>query len=147
MIAWIYHHNALNLNEKLYKLGISEVDTCYIWDDNVETREHLFFDCPYSSKVLEEVKKWSRIYFPNRDLKQWRLSRKDSPMKKGVTNAILNVAIYHIWRQRNLSRFENKLLRPESVMNNIKYELRSRLAGDMSKITNVDRGWLDGLSV
>ncbi|XP_074290702.1 uncharacterized protein LOC141617407 [Silene latifolia] len=50
-IGWIYQLGRLNTNDKLYRLGISEENNCYLCGRVGETIEHLFFDCDYKDDI------------------------------------------------------------------------------------------------
>ncbi|XP_074303794.1 uncharacterized protein LOC141638286 [Silene latifolia] len=123
ILAWIYHHNYLNLKEKLHRLGIIEEDTCCICGLALETNEHLFFRCEYSMKVIEAVGTRLNIRLPTQQLLQWRLSCSGSKNKTGILSAIINACMYNIWRQRNTSRFELQILRPSKIASFIIAEL------------------------
>ncbi|XP_074278380.1 uncharacterized protein LOC141601971 [Silene latifolia] len=111
-LVWMYQHGSLNTNAKLKRLGVVEDDTCLICGNAVENLDHLFLNCEYSKRVLQQIEIWLCHTLPVQNLMDWRGRLQGSRLKKGVMNAILNAALYHIWRQRNLSKFESKLLRP-----------------------------------
>ncbi|XP_074299504.1 uncharacterized protein LOC141630619 [Silene latifolia] len=127
LISWIYQHNSLNTNGKLYRLGISEVDTCYICEAADETEDHLFFACDYSVKVLKELGDWLRISLPKTDILHWRLTRGSSLIRRDLLNATINACIYHVWHQRNLCKFEHKILRSEQLGKLIINEIRIKI--------------------
>ncbi|XP_074305312.1 uncharacterized protein LOC141640408 [Silene latifolia] len=51
-ISWVYQHRNMNTMEKVHNLNISEEDTCRICRNGTEIIDHLFFDCPYSRRVM-----------------------------------------------------------------------------------------------
>ncbi|XP_074291435.1 uncharacterized protein LOC141618228 [Silene latifolia] len=129
ILAWLYHHNGLNLKEKLQRLGIIEEDTCCICGLASETKEHLFFRCQYSMKVIEAVGTRLNIRLPTQNLPQSCRSCSGSKNKIGILSAIINACMYNIWKQRNASRLELQILRPTSIASSIVDELRIRLMG------------------
>ncbi|XP_074266374.1 uncharacterized protein LOC141589607 [Silene latifolia] len=147
MLSWFYHHNSLNTKEKLHKLGISENDTCIICENGTENNEHLFFQCEYSTAMLDIISSWVRVHLPSRDLLTWRLNMQGSSLQQDVINAIINATMYHVWRQRNLSKFELKLLTRKAVARDIVEEIKSRMRGmKLTKAGDGDRRWLELLT-
>ncbi|XP_074293457.1 uncharacterized protein LOC141620503 [Silene latifolia] len=126
-LTWLQHHNSLNTNKKLHRLGVSDEVTCHICGSCVENNDHLFYKCIYSQKVLKQVSKWIHIELPIQDIMNWRLKQKGSKLKKGITNAVLNACSYHIWRQRNQSRIELTLTKPDKVAREIVKEMKGRI--------------------
>ncbi|KAK9666083.1 hypothetical protein RND81_14G159400 [Saponaria officinalis] len=116
----------MNTNAKLYNLGIRENATCYLCGSDVEDLNRLFFNCNYSQKVIDLIGEWSTLNIPYTDTVRWRLSRNGSKEDKGILNAILNACLYHIWHQRNSSRVELCLLRPQSLLARINSEMKTR---------------------
>ncbi|XP_074304440.1 uncharacterized protein LOC141639159 [Silene latifolia] len=98
-MAWIYQHKNMNTNEKLYKLGISTDDTCYICGYQTETMDHLFFTCDYSKEVIKIVGQWIGIMLPIQNFREWNLRRGQSKIRIDVINAVFNACIYHTWSQ------------------------------------------------
>ncbi|XP_074266069.1 uncharacterized protein LOC141588530 [Silene latifolia] len=125
-LAWIYFHNALNTKAKLHNLGISEDDTCAICGNGSETASHLFFECEYSSRVISLIGDLIGEAIPPDAPTDWRRKLNGSGIRKGIINALLNVCIYCIWRQRNLCKHELTLLNPAKVVNLIIKEVTRR---------------------
>ncbi|XP_074305394.1 uncharacterized protein LOC141640522 [Silene latifolia] len=146
MLSWFYHHNSLNTKEKLHRLGISENDTCIICENGIENNEHLFFQCEYSSAILDIISSWAPVHLPSRDLLTWRLNMQGSSLRQDVINAIINATMYHVWRQRNVSKFDLKLLTPKAVAHEIVEEIKSRMRGmKFIKAGDGDPRWLESL--
>ncbi|XP_074299138.1 uncharacterized protein LOC141630172 [Silene latifolia] len=125
--------------EKLHKLSISDEDTCQICRNGAETIDHLFFACPYSRKVMVIVGDWLGLLLPYQNLLDWRLRITGSKIKKGIINATINACLYHIWNQRNRSRIELSLIRPNLLARQIIEEMRSRVtAGLTSPVKSTD---------
>ncbi|KAK9676202.1 hypothetical protein RND81_11G061000 [Saponaria officinalis] len=116
----------MNTNSRLFNLGIRDDANCYLCGSDVEDLDHLFFNCHYSQKVVDLIKEWSALNIPYNDILRWRLSWNGEKEDKEVINAIVNACMYHIWHQRNTSRVELRLLRPESLLSRITSELGTR---------------------
>ncbi|XP_074289394.1 uncharacterized protein LOC141614547 [Silene latifolia] len=141
-ITWIYHHNNMNTKDKLCKLGISSEDTCYMCALRTETIEHVFFDCEYSKAVIDLVGQQIGVQLPTRDILEWRSNRRGSKLKVDLGNAIVNACTYHIWRHRNLSKFELTLMNPRKVADTITEEMKLRLRGITLMVADNEKGWL-----
>ncbi|KAL2224840.1 UNVERIFIED_CONTAM: Transposon TX1 uncharacterized protein [Sesamum indicum] len=88
-------------------------------DDTAETHTHLFFRCRSSRRCLTAVRQQIRFAWPNRE---WARDVEWASRKwrgKHIVNvayrALLGACIYHIWRERNLRRFE-QTHRPAHVL-------------------------------
>ncbi|XP_074278116.1 uncharacterized protein LOC141601718 [Silene latifolia] len=101
-LAWIYFHKGLNTKEKLYKLGITEDDTCGVCGSGSESSSHLFFDCEYGLRVITSLGHRIGEKLPHHGTIDWRLQLTGTGPRKGIINALYNTCIYYIWRQRNL---------------------------------------------
>ncbi|KAL2223883.1 UNVERIFIED_CONTAM: hypothetical protein Sindi_2942600 [Sesamum indicum] len=94
------------------KPWLSHLGDCVLCDGAMENHTHLFFQCRYSRRCLSEIRKLVRFPWPNRDwandidwaARKWR--------GKHIVNfayrALLASCVYHIWRERNLRRFEHQ---------------------------------------
>ncbi|XP_074305967.1 uncharacterized protein LOC141641195 [Silene latifolia] len=145
-LVWIYHHGNMNTKDKLFKLNISEDDTCCICGMSSESIDHLFFDCHYSKSIIFQVGDWMDIRLPIRGVLRWRLEKIGTRIQKDIINATLNACVYHIWRQRNLSRHDLTLLHPQKLALQIIADIRLRMKGmDNSRLQANDQQWIQSL--
>ncbi|XP_074297994.1 uncharacterized protein LOC141628795 [Silene latifolia] len=93
----------------------------------MESVEHLFFACSYSRAVLLQVRNWISISLPTQDILNWRLARSGTKLQLDILNATINACLYHIWRQRNLSKHELTLIRLARL---IIQEIQLRIRGE-----------------
>lgn len=54
-IAWLAIQAKLQTIEKLARIGISSSNQCSMCDVAVETHTHLFFQCTFSTRCLQEI--------------------------------------------------------------------------------------------
>ncbi|XP_074318081.1 uncharacterized protein LOC141654866 [Silene latifolia] len=133
--------------EKLHNLNISEEDTCRICRNGTETIDHLFFACPYNRKVMVIVGDWLGLLIPFQNLMEWRLRITGSKMKRGIINTTINACLYHIWNQRNRSRIEVSLLRPNLLAQQIIEEMRRRVVtGLTAPVKNMDQRFIQSIT-
>ncbi|XP_074306088.1 uncharacterized protein LOC141641317 [Silene latifolia] len=127
----------------MHRLGVSDEVTCHICGSGVENNDHLFYRCIYSEKVVKQVSNWIRSELPIQDTINWRLKQKGSKLKKGITYAVLNACSYHIWRQRNQSRIELQLTKPDKVASDVVKEMKSRIRSIISSsLDDGDEVWI-----
>ncbi|XP_074313766.1 uncharacterized protein LOC141648959 [Silene latifolia] len=142
IIAWLYHHNALNTQKKLQRLGITGENTCFICGSGVETEDQLFFQCVYSTQVIVRIWEWLEINIPCTNITDWRTRMMGSSKRQALLNATINACMYHLWRTRNHCKFEFQLERPWKVAANIKGELSLWFLSMMKTEKSIDKDWI-----
>ncbi|KAL2242622.1 UNVERIFIED_CONTAM: hypothetical protein Sindi_0380200, partial [Sesamum indicum] len=121
--------------EKLATMGkpwLSHIGCCVLCNDDMEeSHNHLFFHYSFSSHCLSSVRCTVLFHWPNRDwtkdiewgARKWR--------RKHIINiayrTMLGSCVYHIWRERNLRRFEHEERPPSVVANLIMEDVRQRI--------------------
>lgn len=108
------------------------VDTsCVLCQEPLETADHLFFKCPYSTQIWEALMKgvmesqftmeWERIITFLRESSNW------SKVKLFVSRYILQSTVHAIWMERN-RRKHNELPSPSVVLiKRLDKNMRNRL--------------------
>ncbi|KAL2248049.1 UNVERIFIED_CONTAM: hypothetical protein Sindi_2657200 [Sesamum indicum] len=91
-IFWLAIQEKLPTTDKPW---MTHLGGCILCDEGeAETHNHMFFRCRYSRGCLAAIRHHIRFAWPN---------------------PLLGACIYHIWRERNLRRFEHTH-RPEAVL-------------------------------
>ncbi|XP_011085632.1 uncharacterized protein LOC105167557 [Sesamum indicum] len=85
---------------------------CVLCDEGaMETHGHLLFQCRFSRQCLTAIRRMVRFSWPNRDWQtdvDWASQRwRGKHIVNMAYRALLAACIYHIWRERNLRRFEH----------------------------------------
>ncbi|XP_074300212.1 uncharacterized protein LOC141631444 [Silene latifolia] len=124
MITWITLHGALNIKDKLFRIGCSNDNHCCCCDSMPETHEHLFIYCPYSSRIRGKLELWLGRPIP--DVNDMVAGNAGSIMWK-IMAVVMNAYCYNVWLQRNNTRINNFITRPEIVAKRIKEEARKRI--------------------
>ncbi|KAL2224782.1 UNVERIFIED_CONTAM: putative mitochondrial protein [Sesamum indicum] len=109
-ILWLAILEKLATTDKPW---LSHLGCCVMCnEDMVESHNHLFFHCRFSRRCLCSIRRIVRFQWPNRDwvsdvewgARKWR--------GKHIINisyrCLLGSCVYHIWRERNLRRFEHE---------------------------------------
>ncbi|KAL2235448.1 UNVERIFIED_CONTAM: hypothetical protein Sindi_1277000 [Sesamum indicum] len=116
-ILWLAIQEKLPTTDKPW---MTHLGGCILCDEGAaETHNHMFFRCRYSRGCLAAIRHHIRFAWPNRE---WTRDVEWASRKwrgKHIVNiayrALLGACIYHIWRERNLRRFEHTH-RPEAVL-------------------------------
>ncbi|KAL2224851.1 UNVERIFIED_CONTAM: hypothetical protein Sindi_2938900 [Sesamum indicum] len=102
------------------KPWLSHLGVCILCEEGAtESHSHLFFRCRYSCQCLLEIRRRIRFHWPNRD---WAMDIEWATRKwrgKHIVNiayrTLLAACVYHIWRERNLRRFEHTERTPATL--------------------------------
>uniref|UniRef100_A0A803NTK6 Reverse transcriptase zinc-binding domain-containing protein n=1 Tax=Cannabis sativa TaxID=3483 RepID=A0A803NTK6_CANSA len=131
-IMWQMVHSNLLTRDNLVKKHVS-IDSAYCpvceWD--LESHEHLFFECPFSWRVMQNIKKWLGDWlWPNsfQLLLEWIQGKRPRSLLMEIYYATLASAIYGIWINWNLCVFEGKCIAPLYIDRSIKENLKTRLS-------------------
>ncbi|XP_074283247.1 uncharacterized protein LOC141607797 [Silene latifolia] len=116
IITWLIMQEGLNVKTRLFQFGYCEDNLCLFCGELPETIAHLFYDCIYSCKIREALAVWLGRSFPG--LTELRNGRKNS-MQWKATPILFNVYLYTIWHQRNNTRIQLSVLRPELVASQV----------------------------
>ena len=108
-ILWLAMVGKLATTDKPW---LTHLGPCILCSEGaIETHGHLFFQCRFSRQCLVAIRRMVRFYWPNRD---WQTDVEWASLRwrgKHIVNmsyrALLAAFVYHIWRERNLRRFEH----------------------------------------
>ncbi|XP_035845267.1 uncharacterized protein LOC110933789 [Helianthus annuus] len=108
-VEWIYAH----------RLRVRS-----FWDvkRQMDSHDHLFFECSYSSNVLDALKERSCMKkVPNKweDIMRWLQPKASSrSLNSVIAKLTIKATAYYVWQERNY-RFFNNQLRPPEVLTGI----------------------------
>ncbi|XP_074305624.1 uncharacterized protein LOC141640844 [Silene latifolia] len=143
LITWISMNNGLNIRAKLYSYGYCQEQMCCICENSVETQEHLFFQCDYSKRVLQEIKQWSGFHVYVTMAEIGVTGKNVKGLKQRVHCLIWSSCHYHIWFERNNARLNAVLFSPTKLDDRIIVETKARIRSKIgSSISNQERSWL-----
>ncbi|KAF9666785.1 hypothetical protein SADUNF_Sadunf16G0264700 [Salix dunnii] len=130
-ILWLAMQRRLSIKDSLWFLEDSP--TCNLCGSIMESHDHLFFQCQYSSLVWSSISNIVGIKRPNihwSDLLLWttnNLSAKKD-MEHMIGHIILSVVVYHIWYERNSRLFNNLSKSVTSLLDDITQLVRLHLS-------------------
>lgn len=104
MCVWLTMHNRLSTGERMMARNVGANPSCRLCHDPLESREHLFFTCPYTSTLwssltkgllrLEYSSQWSRVIELISDSRQ-------PTTRLFLIRYVFQTAVYGIWQERN----------------------------------------------
>ncbi|KAJ6392526.1 hypothetical protein OIU84_029088 [Salix udensis] len=94
--------------------------TCSLCNSQIETHDHLFFDCTYSRLVWEQVNRLTDLTWPNlpwQDLLTWASQKWTSKFQFShlLAKLALSTTCYFLWQERN-KRFFQQAHRPHNAI-------------------------------
>ncbi|KAK8277886.1 hypothetical protein V6Z11_D09G003000 [Gossypium hirsutum] len=106
---------------------------CKLSNSELETRNHLFFECSYSKGIWKSILGLCRI---DREIIDWQRELQWAYIKlKGKTLIAIivrtawNAYVYLIWEERNRRQFKGKQRNESEILNSIKELVAIRLSG------------------
>ncbi|KAL2224843.1 UNVERIFIED_CONTAM: hypothetical protein Sindi_2938100 [Sesamum indicum] len=114
------------------KSWLAHLGPCILCNEGAtETHDHLFFQCRFSLQYLTAIRRVVRYPWPNRDWItdiEWASQRWRGKHIVNISyQALLASCVYHIWRERNLRRFEHTERTPSTMALLIVEDIRQRI--------------------
>ncbi|XP_074310413.1 uncharacterized protein LOC141646410 [Silene latifolia] len=75
-------------------------------------------------RIINRVEQWMGFSLPRDDMTDWRSNISGSRARKDAINGIINAMMYSIWYQRNRSKHEAMVVRPETMAAGIIKEMK-----------------------
>lgn len=130
-IAWLAILDRLSTMDRVVKWGQGVDTTCVLCKNADETRDHIFFECSYSSQLWEHLVKG---ILGNDFSNSWRsiLSLiSDSSIdthKAFCLRYAFHAAVYGLWRERNRVKHGEKAMSMDILQKLIDKEIRNKLS-------------------
>ncbi|XP_058742694.1 uncharacterized protein LOC131615239 [Vicia villosa] len=132
LLVWRVMHNRLPTDENMSIRGFSYTSMCSLCKENVETTDHIFFNCKFSLELwhwlIDKLNYAGSICSITDCLNL--LSCPWSPQARVVVLSCICSLFYQVWRARNTMRFDGKSLHWKFCIGSI--VSRAKLAGDNS---------------
>ncbi|KAL2252888.1 UNVERIFIED_CONTAM: LINE-1 retrotransposable element ORF2 protein [Sesamum indicum] len=114
------------------KSWLSHLGVCILCDEGaIKSHAHLFFQCRFSRQCLFEICRWIRFHWPNRNCAtdiEWATRKwRGKHIIYSAYRTLLVSCVYHIWRERNLRRFEHTERTPATLSILIVDDVRQRI--------------------
>ncbi|KAL9241189.1 hypothetical protein vseg_015327 [Gypsophila vaccaria] len=141
--GWLVAHQALKTADVLIRHGMAVDSTCPLCEMEEENAQHLFFTCPYSSQVCNEVHQLTGLQFPGNQCLQWCLGSRGNRLQCRIYNALVMGMVYYIWTQRNRCRIDKQLGRPKVIATSILRDIHCRIReNDRNRFSQSELQWL-----
>ncbi|XP_074315628.1 uncharacterized protein LOC141651832 [Silene latifolia] len=129
-VATLAAQNALALIDNVCKRGVLIVNRCVLCLQDAETCAHLFFGCPYSKTLMQQVLIWQgttrQVLSLKHELYKLALSRNRSWRSK-LARCSFSAVIYFLWQERNLRVFDGVRRDVSVLLKQIKYVVCVRM--------------------
>ncbi|CAL9216215.1 unnamed protein product, partial [Arabidopsis halleri] len=128
-IAWIAIRNRLATGDRLVKWNGAANGSCVFCQADVETRDHLFFSCPYSTQVWSAL---TREMLGLRYSTRWEsliplITSSNSPhLHHFVLKYVFQLSIHSLWRERNGRRHGESTTPASTLSKLIDKNMRNR---------------------
>ncbi|KAJ0600035.1 putative reverse transcriptase zinc-binding domain-containing protein [Helianthus annuus] len=124
--------------------GSMNLMCCLLCQSDLETHEHLFFECSYSKSVWHKVRHKVEMNSVKESWEEISASLITKANSKSVfavaSRLVVAAAAYSIWSERNARFFSNRLRPPEQLADRIVSTVRTKLFSFRYKQTsNVKR--------
>lgn len=123
---------------------------CLLSGEKNETRDHLFFACPYSYMV------WIRVtgrLFGTRITPDWQDTvakiqhDRRSKLDKVLVRMVFQMTVYHVWRERNARRHGKAWIPLEKLLSQIDKTMRNTITSQRysygDKLEGLMRCWFE----
>ncbi|XP_018487780.1 uncharacterized protein LOC108858328 [Raphanus sativus] len=144
-VAWLAVKDRLSTMDRISKWDCGVDETCVLCKSEKESRNHLFFECDYSSKVWEHLTKGILVSdYTNDWLRILTIISSDHMERKKVfcLRYAFQATIHVIWRERNKRRHDEKPLPVGAVSRMIDKGIRNKLS--ILRSGGV-KGWENGM--
>ncbi|KAJ0752293.1 putative RNA-directed DNA polymerase [Helianthus annuus] len=112
-------------------------ESCALCRDGEDSVSHIFSACYTASVVWNHISRWAKVqnlfFFGFKDIVEIHEHVGLSGEKKEAFKGIVRIAVWLIWKARNKARFENKEVRADVIISELKasgflwFKSRSRL--------------------
>lgn len=130
-VTWLAFHNRLATGDRLRKWNMGTRDGCVFCGEELETRDHLFFSCPYSSQIWSSL---TRGFLHNRYTTSWSsitpllLDNSQSPLCTFTLRYVFQLSIHSLWRERNGRRHGDSAVPASKLTKIIDKNVRNRFS-------------------
>ncbi|GJS26999.1 RNA-directed DNA polymerase, eukaryota, reverse transcriptase zinc-binding domain protein [Tanacetum coccineum] len=132
-ILWMAIQGKLMTCDRMAKWGSYDMTVCALCKNNVESQDHLFFNCPFSKALRKKLKTLmqfqSNATVWNDIVTELAVKPNKSSIWSIVRRLCLAGVVYSIWRERNNRVFRDEECNWEIVLEMICETARLRLMG------------------
>ena len=127
-ITWLPIRNRLSTGDRMTQWGMAQ--GCVFCGERDQTRDHLYFACPYSYTVWEVLACRLVGNEINPDW-QWTITRlqrmRDKELDTILARLLFQSMVYHVWRERNVRRHQQPAMSTDQMRRRIDKVMRNRI--------------------
>ena len=127
-ITWLSIRNRLSTGDRMRTWGIIQV--CGFCGERNETRDHLFFACPYSYTIWESLARPLVGRNINPDW-EWTVNRLRTMGGKTLDSILARMlfqtTVYYVWKERNSRRHQQREIQGDQLRRFIDKAVRNRI--------------------
>lgn len=126
---WLVIQNRIPTRDRLIQWGLQVDDRCLLCNQNHESRDHLFFDCPFSYDMWNMVARRLQIL----PIRTWQDSLAQMTTLSTPTAQRLLIllawqaTVYWIWNERNNRLHINTFRTTDQIFKLIDRQLRNKM--------------------
>lgn len=130
-VVWLAFRNRLATGDRMLKWNTNASVNCVLCGAALETRNHLFFTCTYSSQVWYLLTKG---ILHNSYTSEWRLitsillDTSQSHLQRFTLRYVFQISIHSLWRERNCRRHGEAPLPAPKLSKLIDKEIRNKFS-------------------
>jgi hypothetical protein len=129
--AWLLMQNRIWTADRLHARGWPNCDRCPLCNQTLETVDHLFIKCRYTTRIWVAIKNWIGILsihptqWEGLSIEHWwhMLVGVTAPSRKAISSLTLLIT-WEIWNKRDARVFRNKHTPSHVAIDKIKAEAR-----------------------
>ncbi|XP_013595024.1 PREDICTED: uncharacterized protein LOC106303250 [Brassica oleracea var. oleracea] len=144
-VSWLAARNRLSTMDRIVQWEPGADTACMLCKRDLESRNHLFFECSFSSQLWEQLTKgilcgnytnvWSSIL---ETISDEGMERK----KRFCLCYALQISLHTLWRERNRIKHEEKPIPIEAIIKMVDKSIRNKLSIMRSKGVKRVGKWL-----
>jgi hypothetical protein len=118
--------------DRLHSVGILTNNTCILCGINVESHEHLFFECNFTGTVWRAINTKAKMQWPCipwQQLLQWvsvHCQQRNNIISM-IARLLLSTSVYILWHERNNRIFSNSYKTAQAIVEEIFQLLRTHI--------------------
>ncbi|KAF4357844.1 hypothetical protein G4B88_027021 [Cannabis sativa] len=150
-IFWQIVNSHLLTRDYLHHIMVTPNNLCPVCEAEVETHDHIFFNCYYTSQVFEAVNRWlGDFHWPRSTVELLQYcSNASKDLTQRILIAVMAAVFYFLWKNRNKCVFDYCCMVPSKLSVEVRKIVQLRVMckgpfkGDKRHryLTNVVNSW------
>lgn len=128
-ISWVAARNRMVTRDRLISWGLQVPAVCVLCNGQNESRQHLFFDCAFSTQVWSHFLSRMNLTAPQEfeAVLRWLLAPSRDKNITLIVRLVYQAVIHLVWKERNKRIHSNETKLPGTLIAEIKQMIKLRL--------------------